>query len=128
MAHNFSATINALKKIVNVFDEESTVKKMALLTALIAMPLPGGKQILIYHDLLLYTCAYPGSKKLKQLGEKKLKRIVACSRQHPKGTIKAFFHNATELLQKVNELSLLKKKYGSSVLRVECNNGYSIII
>ncbi len=67
MQHNFSTIIKALKKIVNVFDEESTVKKMALLTALGAMPLPGGKQILIYHDLLLFTCAYPGSEQLKLL-------------------------------------------------------------
>jgi hypothetical protein len=92
MQHNFSTIIKALKKIVNVFDEESTVKKMALLTALGAMPLPGGKQILIYHDLLLFTCAYPGSEQLKQLAEKELKRIAAFSKQHT-NTNKALLEN-----------------------------------
>ncbi|MEO6582968.1 MAG: hypothetical protein ABIO05_01515, partial [Ferruginibacter sp.] len=92
MQHHFSNTINALKKIVNVFDEETTEKKIAFLKVLSALPLPGRKQMLIYHDLLLFTCAYPGNKKLKQLAEKELKRIAAFSRKYS-NTNKALIEN-----------------------------------
>ncbi len=92
MKHHFSTSVNALNKIVNLFDEESMVKKTALLTALSAMPLPAGKQVLAYHDLLLFTCAYPGSKKLQNLAEKELKRIAAHGKQY-KNTNKALIEN-----------------------------------
>jgi len=92
MKHHFSTSINALKKIVNLFDEEYILNKTALLSALSAMPLPAGKQVLIYHDLLLFTCAYPGSQQLRKLAEKELKRIAAYGKQHT-NTNKALIEN-----------------------------------
>ncbi len=92
MKHHFSTTVTALTKVLNLFDEDSILKKTALLTVLSAMPLPAGKQVLIYHDLLLFTCAYPGTQKLRKLAEKELKRIAAYGKQHTK-TNKALIEN-----------------------------------
>ncbi len=92
MKNNFSTTINSLKQIIDFFDEESILKKTASLKALGAMPLPGGKQVLNYHDLLLFMCAYPTSQRSKTLAEKELKRIAAYGKQH-KDTKKALIEN-----------------------------------
>ncbi len=92
MKQHFSNTMNALKKIVNLFDEESLVKKITLLSRLGALPLPSAKQVLLYHDLLLFTCAYPGSPQLSKLAEKELKRIAAHGKQHSQ-TNKALLEN-----------------------------------
>ncbi len=76
MKHNFSTTIQALEKIINIFDEVSTLKKTTLLSALQAIKLPGGKQLLEYYDLLIFLCAYPADRKSKILAEKELKRLA----------------------------------------------------
>lgn len=92
MKNNFSATINYLKQIVGLFDEESNLKKTGFLKTLSALPLPDGEYMLSYHDLLLFMCAYPGSKQSKLLAEKELKRIAAYGKQH-QNTKKALAEN-----------------------------------
>ncbi|MEO7049139.1 MAG: hypothetical protein ABI091_27790 [Ferruginibacter sp.] len=82
MKNNFTTTVNSLKKIIDLFDEESIFKKTVLLKGLATMPLPGGEQVLHYHDLLLFMCAYPSSPQSKLLAEKELKRIAAYGKQH----------------------------------------------
>jgi len=92
MKHHFSSTINSLKKVIYLFDEKSILKKTALIKVLSTMPLPGGTQVLIYHDLLLFMCAYPDSQRSKTLAEKELKRIASYGMQH-KNSNKALVEN-----------------------------------
>ncbi|MEO8117534.1 MAG: hypothetical protein ABI653_07770, partial [Bacteroidota bacterium] len=82
MKNNFSTAINALKKIIDFFDEESIAQQKALLTSLHAMKLQGGKPLVHYYDLLIFICAYPANRPLKSLAEKELNRIAVFARQH----------------------------------------------
>lgn len=82
MKHYFSNTLNSLKKVIYLFDEDSILKKTTLLKALSAMPLPVGAKLLDYHDLLLFMCAYPSNLQSKKQADKELKRIATYGRQH----------------------------------------------
>lgn len=92
MKNNFSATINSLKNIISFFDEESIQRKTTLLKVLSTKALPVAKQLLVYHDLLLFMCAYPASQQSKALAEKELKRIAAFGKIN-KDTNKALIEN-----------------------------------
>lgn len=92
MQNKFSSTFNSLKQIINHFDEESMLKKTVSIKALSGMLLPQGKQVLHYHDLLLFMCAYPANQQLKKLAERELKRIAAYGKQH-QDTNKALIEN-----------------------------------
>ena len=61
MAAGTSKLIRELKQVVHLFDEQSRLRKASLLKKLAAAPLPGGKDLLEYHDLLLFLFAYPDS-------------------------------------------------------------------
>ena len=92
MKKSFSTAINSLKETVYFFDEESISKKTTSLKTLAALPLPGGEQVLHYHDLLLFMCAYPSSQQTKVLAEKELKRIATFGKQK-QHTKKALIEN-----------------------------------
>jgi hypothetical protein len=82
MKSNFLSTLNALTEVANRFHEEANQLKTGLLNRLSSMDLPGGKQLLQYHDLLLFICAYPNDLQLNQLAEKELKRIALFAKQN----------------------------------------------
>ena len=82
MKNLFSTNVNSLKKLVNLFDEESVLKQTTILTALQALKLQGGKPLLHYYDLLIFICAYPANRQTKTLAEKELKRITAFARKN----------------------------------------------
>jgi hypothetical protein len=92
MKKSFSTAINSLKEIIYFFDKESILQKTNSIKKLAAIPLPGGEQVLHYHDLLLFMCAYPSSKLTKTLAEKELKRIATFGKQN-KDTKKALIEN-----------------------------------
>lgn len=92
MKNRFASCINSLKNSASLFDKKSVDKKTDLLKTCSKLTLPGGKKLLEYHDLLLFTCAYPGSKSLKAGAEKELKRIATYARQH-QHTKKALIEN-----------------------------------
>jgi hypothetical protein len=76
MKSNFLSLLHALTQSGNKFDTASVQIKATLLKKLSGMALPGGEQLLQYHDLLLFLCAYPGNPQLLQFAEKELKRIT----------------------------------------------------
>lgn len=80
-AKNFSKPFNALVKISGHYDAASNEAKIKLLAELSKSALPDGKQLLPYHDLLLFFCAYPADKKILNLAEKELQRIAALGKK-----------------------------------------------
>jgi hypothetical protein len=77
MKNKFLSSLNSLKKVATRFDEEAGHLKTGLMQTLSGLSLPFGKQLLHYHDLLLFFCAYPHHARLLKLSEKELKRIAA---------------------------------------------------
>lgn len=77
MKSKFASPFNTLRKIAFRFDKETGSLKIDLLQTLCKLALPLGKQLLQYHDLLLFICAYPSDPRLLKLSEKELKRIAA---------------------------------------------------
>lgn len=77
MKKKFVSSLNSLKKIATRYDEEAGHLKTGLLNTLGGLALPFGKQLLHYHDILLFFCAYPHHARLLKLSEKELKRIAA---------------------------------------------------
>ncbi len=77
MSKKFSNALNALKLASVRFDELSGTQKAGLLNTLSATPLPTGKLLAVYHNLLLFLCAYPENEPLRVQAEKELKRVTA---------------------------------------------------
>ncbi|HMK27606.1 MAG TPA: hypothetical protein VK483_16355 [Chitinophagaceae bacterium] len=77
MKNKFLGILISLKKIHAHYDEETGLLKTGLLNTLSRLALPSGKQLLEYHDILLFFCTYPGHAHLLKLSEKELKRIAA---------------------------------------------------
>jgi hypothetical protein len=92
MKNKFSLSVNSLLRIVNQFDDDANIKKKEFLSSLSSLPLPGGKNILAYHDLLLFLCAYPADPQLQKQAEKELKRIAQYGKKI-KSTKNAFAEN-----------------------------------
>jgi hypothetical protein len=92
MKDTFSQSVLSLAKIANQFDAAANILKKKILNSLSSRALPVGKNILPYHDLLLFLCAYPADKQLKQMAEKELKRIVLFGRKI-RSTKNAFAEN-----------------------------------
>lgn len=83
MNKKFTSTLNFLKKIYTRYDEGSGILKTGLVKILSGMALPFGKQLLHYHDVLLFFCAYPDHEQLYKLSEKELKRIATHLKKSP---------------------------------------------
>jgi hypothetical protein len=77
MTNRFASSLTMLRKVATKYDKESCLLKIDLLQTLYKLAIPFGKQLLQYHDILLFFCAYPGDKRLLKLSEKELKRIAA---------------------------------------------------
>ena len=84
MAAGTSKLIRELKQVVHLFDEQSRLRKASLLKKLATAPLPGGKDLLEYHDLLLFLFAYPDSAGSRKLVAVSLNRVVAFAKKNKK--------------------------------------------
>jgi hypothetical protein len=82
MKSNFLSPLNSLTKAANQFDEKAAQLKTGLLNRLSSIDLPGGNQLLQYHDLLLFIIAYPGDPQTLLLAEKELKRIAVFAKKN----------------------------------------------
>jgi hypothetical protein len=82
MKNNFLHQFKSLEQVAGKFDKISNLNKQDLLSTFKKTDLPGKKNILQYHDLLIFICAYPGDTLTKQLAEEELKRITAFGKQH----------------------------------------------
>jgi hypothetical protein len=76
MKNKFARSLTSLSKIATKFDTETFPLKISLLQTLCKSPLRFGKQLLQYHDILLFFCAYPGDTLILRLSDKELKRIA----------------------------------------------------
>jgi hypothetical protein len=83
MKNKFDSALNSLQKIAVQYDEGSGRIKNDLVKSLSRMALPYGKQLLRYHDILLFFSAYPDDEKLNKLSEKELKRISSHLKKSP---------------------------------------------
>lgn len=83
MKNKFTSTLNSLRKIATRFDEGSGKLKSDLVKTIAGMALPFGKQLLLYHDILLFLSAYPDDARLQKLSEKELKRIATHLKKSP---------------------------------------------
>lgn len=66
-----------LREYVNRFDAISNTIRLEALLHLAELPLPTGKDLLTFHDSLLFVAAYPSDQRQAKLAEKALERIAA---------------------------------------------------
>jgi hypothetical protein len=74
--NKFARCLQLLKQIAANMDKEATLLKKDLLQTLCSMALPPGKYLPVYHDTLLFLCAYPANNTLRRLAENELSRIA----------------------------------------------------
>ena len=72
----FVRSLKLLKEIAADMDKEVNLAKMDLLKTLGNMALPAAKYLPVYHDSLLFLCAYPANNRLLLLAESELKRLT----------------------------------------------------
>ncbi len=82
MASKTSNLLGKLKQIVHLFDNESKYKKTFILKQLAIQPVAGGKDLLLYHDMLLFMLAYLDNAANKKLVSSELKRVVAYAKKN----------------------------------------------
>ena len=75
MASTFGKWVSALKKTSIQFDESANQRKLELLVQLSKEKLKSTKSLLEYFEVLLYTIAYPPTKKVYAFSSKELLRI-----------------------------------------------------
>lgn len=78
---SFLKTFNALVKISTEYNAVSAEAKLKLLSQLSNSSLPKEKQLIAYHNLLIFFCAYPANKNLLKLAQKELNRITVLGKQ-----------------------------------------------
>jgi hypothetical protein len=83
MKKKFISSLHSLKKIATRYDEEAGHLKTGLLQTMSSLTLPYGKQLLHYHDILLFFCAYPHHARLRKLSEQELRRIAEHLKKSP---------------------------------------------
>jgi hypothetical protein len=83
--NKFVRSLQLLKEIADKVDKESNLLKKDLLQTISSMALPPGKYLPVYHDTLLFLCAYAGNAGLRRLAENELSRLT----QHLKKNYKA---------------------------------------
>lgn len=81
MNNKFTKSLHFLKIIANKFGTEMYAQKMAALRTLCTCTLQTNRQLLEYHDTLLFLCAHPDDAKLHTIVEKELKRITSYLKQ-----------------------------------------------
>jgi hypothetical protein len=74
--NKFARCLQSLKEIAANIDKDANLAKKDLLQKLGSMALPLGKYLPVYHDTLLFLCAYAGNAPLRKLAENELDRIA----------------------------------------------------
>ncbi len=74
--NKFARCLQLLSAIAANMDEDANLVKKDLLQTLCSMALPEGKNLPVYHDNLLFLCAYAGNAGLRKLAENELSRIT----------------------------------------------------
>jgi hypothetical protein len=82
MNRKFSSALTALLQIANRYEPDTVKMKTGLLKRLSSMALPGGIELVQYHDLLLFLCTHPSDATLLKLAERELKRITVFAKQN----------------------------------------------
>lgn len=82
MKKKFPAVFRSLHKLAASYDSKTADDKYSLLLHLSKLPLPAGKIFTDYYNLLLFLCAYPDNRPVKNIAEKELKRIAAYARKN----------------------------------------------
>lgn len=73
----FVRSLKLLKEIAANMDEEANLAKEDLLKTLGSMAFPAVRYLPVYHDSLMFLCAYPANSYLLRLAENELKRLTA---------------------------------------------------
>lgn len=74
--NKFVRNLQMLKQLAAGMDKASDQKKKELLRTMGCMPLPPAKYLPVYHDTLLFICAYAGNAVLRRLAESELNRLT----------------------------------------------------
>lgn len=81
MAEPIHKPLNKFKKVAGLFDSESNALKLQLLKQMQGCKLEKNKSLLVYFDLLQFTCAYPYDSKILAAAEKELARLTKFCQQ-----------------------------------------------
>ena len=90
----FVRSLKLLKEIAADMDKEVNLAKMDLLKTLGNMALPAAKYLPVYHDSLLFLCAYPANNRLLLLAESELKRLTAYLKKNNQSIKKSIPENS----------------------------------
>ncbi|MCE2503450.1 MAG: hypothetical protein J4G05_05290 [Chlorobi bacterium] len=72
----FSTLLKRLNEIRGVFTLDAAERKIGLLRQAKSVALKAFEELLAYHELLLFFCAYPQTAEMRLLAERELKRIA----------------------------------------------------
>lgn len=113
----FVRSLKLLKEIAAEMNKDANQAKMDLLKSLAGMAFPAAKYLPVYHDSLMFLCAYPANKTLLKLAENELKRLTAYLKKNSRSLKKSIPENSglpfTETLTRFSPDSLgwlLKQK------------------
>jgi len=85
MSKIFRASITALQKVSNQFEETTKQLKLSLLKKLSQSALPAGIDLIAYNDLLMFLSSHPSTVEELKLVEKELDRITQFLKQQKRG-------------------------------------------
>ncbi len=90
----FAGLVRSFRAIQRSFDQESIAEQEKILLALSSMPCGTVTAVILYHEALLYSVAYPGSNVVRTLAEIELQR-VALHVSTRKGADRLHYENST---------------------------------
>lgn len=76
MKKSINALLQSVRTLSNKFDESSQATLASQLLQLSSSNLRNADSLAGFHEILLFICAYPGSKAIRRLAEKELSRIA----------------------------------------------------
>lgn len=113
----FVRSLKLLKELSAEMNKDANQAKMDLLKSLAGMAFPAAKYLPVYHDSLMFLCAYPANKILLRLAENELKRLTEYLKKNSRSLKKSLPENSglpfTETLTRFSPGSLgwlLKQK------------------
>ncbi|MFM6926483.1 MAG: hypothetical protein ACKOU7_13335 [Ferruginibacter sp.] len=113
----FIRCLNSLKEIAADMSKEANLAKAELLKTIGSMAFPAARYLPVYHDSLLFLCAYPANGHLLKLAENELIRLTAYLKKNSRSLKKSLPENSglpfTETLTRFSPDSLgwlLKQK------------------
>ncbi|MBK6419487.1 MAG: hypothetical protein IPF79_09920 [Ignavibacteria bacterium] len=90
----FAGLVRSFRAIQRSFDQQSIAEQEKILLALSSMPCGTVTAVMLYHEALLYSAAYPGSNVVRTLAEIELQR-VALHVSTRKGADRLHYENST---------------------------------